>query len=89
VSEYRDFFLRHRTIIYSEKLIRTQAKLMVDGGYLAAGYEYIIIDDCWLDHTRAAVSQSFEEKKYRNRFLCNRMVHYNQILPVFQVEFVH
>jgi hypothetical protein len=35
---------------------------MVDGGYLAAGYEYIIIDDCWLDHTRAAVSQSFEEK---------------------------
>ncbi|CAF3704202.1 unnamed protein product [Rotaria sp. Silwood1] len=38
----------------SEKLIRTQAKLLVDGGYLAAGYEYIIIDDCWLNNTRAA-----------------------------------
>lgn len=41
---------------YSDKLIRTQAKLLVDGGYLAAGYEYIIIDDCWLSDTRAAVS---------------------------------
>jgi Alpha galactosidase A len=29
---------------------------MVDGGYLAAGYQYIIIDDCWLNHSRAAVS---------------------------------
>ncbi len=43
------------TMISSETLIRTQAKLLVDGGYLAAGYEYIIIDDCWLNHTRAAV----------------------------------
>jgi hypothetical protein len=33
----------------------------VQGGYLAAGYEYIIIDDCWLNHTRAAVN--FELKK--------------------------
>ena len=28
---------------------------MVQGGYLAAGYEYIIIDDCWLNHSRADV----------------------------------
>ena len=40
----------------SEQLIRTQAQLLVEGGYLAAGYEYIIIDDCWLNHTRAPVS---------------------------------
>ncbi len=40
----------------SEKLIRTQAQLLVQGGYLAAGYEYIIIDDCWLNHSRAAVN---------------------------------
>lgn len=40
----------------SEKLIRTQAQLLVQGGYLAAGYEYIIIDDCWLNQTRSAVS---------------------------------
>ena len=41
--------------IFSEKLIRTQAELLVQGGYLAAGYEYIIIDDCWLNHSRSAV----------------------------------
>ncbi len=48
-------------IIFSEKLIRTQAQLLVQGGYLAAGYQYIIIDDCWLAHTRAPVN--FEDKK--------------------------
>ncbi|CAF1205779.1 unnamed protein product [Rotaria sordida] len=37
----------------SENLIRTQAQLLVQGGYLAAGYEYIIIDDCWLSTARA------------------------------------
>lgn len=25
---------------------------MVSGGYLAAGYEYIVVDDCWMDKTR-------------------------------------
>lgn len=30
------------------------ADRMVDDGYLAAGYEYIIVDDCWLAHTRDA-----------------------------------
>lgn len=25
---------------------------MVNGGFLAAGYEYIIIDDCWLAKNR-------------------------------------
>ena len=31
--------------------------LMVSGGYKAAGYEYVIIDDCWLAETRAADGQ--------------------------------
>lgn len=31
----------------SEELIKSMAQLMVTDGYLAAGYEYIIIDDCW------------------------------------------
>merc|ERR1711981_144634 len=29
------------------------ADMMVVGDYLSAGYEYLIIDDCWLDHKRA------------------------------------
>ncbi len=43
-------------IISSERLIRTQAQLLVEGGYLAAGYKYMMIDDCWLNHSRAAVN---------------------------------
>lgn len=31
----------------SGQLIREIADVMVDGGYLAAGYNYIFIDDCW------------------------------------------
>ena len=31
----------------SEKLIKEQADEMVKQGFLEAGYEYIIIDDCW------------------------------------------
>ena len=33
-----------------------QAKEMVDQGFLAAGYEYIIVDDCWLDHKRDPIT---------------------------------
>jgi alpha-galactosidase len=32
--------------------MRVMADRMVEDGYLAAGYEYIIVDDCWLAHTR-------------------------------------
>ena len=31
----------------SDELIRTTADAMVDNGLLAAGYEYLVIDDCW------------------------------------------
>ena len=31
--------------------------MMVKKGYLAAGYEYIIVDDCWLDHERDSNGQ--------------------------------
>ena len=31
----------------TEKLIRQTAAVMVERGYLAAGYEYQVIDDCW------------------------------------------
>lgn len=38
----------------SEHLIRTMADLMVSEGYLHVGYQYIIIDDCWLAPERTA-----------------------------------
>ena len=31
----------------SDSLIREMADYMVDHGYLAAGYRYLVIDDCW------------------------------------------
>lgn len=38
----------------SENLIKTMANLMVKDGYLRSGYQYIIIDDCWLAPERTA-----------------------------------
>lgn len=38
----------------SEKLFKSMADAMVRDGYLAAGYEYVIIDDCWLAKDRDA-----------------------------------
>ena len=31
----------------SEKLVMEMADAMVESGMLDAGYEYIVIDDCW------------------------------------------
>ncbi|CAB3231837.1 unnamed protein product [Arctia plantaginis] len=36
----------------SESLIKRTADFMVSEGYLEAGYEYLGIDDCWLEKTR-------------------------------------
>lgn len=33
------------------------ADLMVSEGYLAAGYNILSLDDCWLDHKRSASGQ--------------------------------
>ncbi|XP_017837279.1 alpha-N-acetylgalactosaminidase-like [Drosophila busckii] len=36
----------------SESLFRRHADLLADEGYAEAGYEYVIIDDCWLEKNR-------------------------------------
>ncbi|MBR5005654.1 MAG: glycoside hydrolase family 27 protein, partial [Clostridia bacterium] len=36
----------------NDALIRSVADKMVEDGYLDAGYEYIVIDDCWSEHQR-------------------------------------
>lgn len=38
----------------SDELIRQTADVMVEKGYLAAGYEYLVIDDCWSEMERDA-----------------------------------
>ncbi|MGC7101582.1 glycoside hydrolase family 27 protein [Amycolatopsis lurida] len=37
----------------NEQLIRDTADSMVSSGMAAAGYEYVVIDDCWFDPERA------------------------------------
>ena len=39
---------------FSERLFKAMADRMVSDGFLAAGYEYVIIDDCWLARDRDA-----------------------------------
>ena len=36
----------------NDKMIRETADAMVEKGLLAAGYEYLVIDDCWSDRQR-------------------------------------
>ena len=31
----------------NDRLIRETADVMVESGLLSAGYEYLVIDDCW------------------------------------------
>ena len=38
----------------NEKLIRDSAKAMVDSGMKAAGYQYVVVDDCWFNPQRDA-----------------------------------
>ncbi|CAH0590125.1 unnamed protein product [Chrysodeixis includens] len=47
----------------SEHLIRRIADLLVSEGYVAAGYEYIIIDDCWLEKQRSAKGLMVPDRK--------------------------
>lgn len=38
----------------SEHLFMTMADHMVNDGYLAAGYDVVSLDDCWMSHERDA-----------------------------------
>ncbi|MBQ7637997.1 MAG: glycoside hydrolase family 27 protein, partial [Clostridia bacterium] len=40
----------------SDEMIRQTADAMVEKGLLAAGYEYLVIDDCWSERERDPVT---------------------------------
>ncbi|XP_060647023.1 alpha-N-acetylgalactosaminidase-like isoform X1 [Drosophila nasuta] len=50
----------------SEALFKRTADLLVSEGYGALGYEYLIIDDCWMEPNRDAVTQKLVP--HRTRF---------------------
>ena len=43
---------RHPSTCISERLIKETADAMLSHGFVAAGYNYVIVDDCWLDKDR-------------------------------------
>ncbi|XP_043271319.1 alpha-N-acetylgalactosaminidase [Venturia canescens] len=47
----------------SDRLFRTMADIVVAEGYAAAGYEYINIDDCWLEKERNSAGQLVADKE--------------------------
>src|SRR4051794_2151717 len=41
----------------SESLVRSMADAIVSSGMKAAGYRYVVIDDCWFDPQRTATGE--------------------------------
>jgi hypothetical protein len=50
--EYNLFNRNNFFVLNSEELFRRTADLLVSEGYAGVGYEYVIIDDCWLAQER-------------------------------------
>lgn len=48
---------------FSETLFRRISDEMVSQGYKDKGYEYIIIDDCWVDTKRDSNDEVFPDLK--------------------------
>ena len=47
----------------NEKLIMDMTDFMVEEGYRDAGYEYVIIDDCWTEMTRNSQGELVPDKE--------------------------
>lgn len=52
----------------SERLFKTAADVIASQGYKDVGYEYIIIDDCWLEFERDKVTKELvpDRKRFPN-----------------------
>lgn len=48
---------------FSERLFRTMADLVVSEGYADVGYEYINVDDCWLEKERGFSGQLVPDRQ--------------------------
>ncbi|XP_059619087.1 alpha-N-acetylgalactosaminidase-like isoform X2 [Phlebotomus argentipes] len=47
----------------SENLFRTMADLVVSEGYASVGYEYINVDDCWLEKSRGVHGELLADRR--------------------------
>jgi hypothetical protein len=44
--------IRRSVLYFSENLFKTMSDKMISDGYADAGYEYVIVDDCWMEKER-------------------------------------
>lgn len=49
--------------LFSEQLFMRAADLLVSEGYADLGYNYVIVDDCWLAKNRSADGKLEADKK--------------------------
>lgn len=77
-NRYSDtcFFLNKKSIIFieqqqcqnSEQLFKNAADRIVADGYKDVGYEYVIIDDCWMERERDPITKQLvpDRKRFPN-----------------------
>ena len=56
----------------NDELIRSIADKMVEDGYLDAGYEYLVIDDCWSEQGACRL-RPFKGPEIRHLFLLRQL----------------
>lgn len=69
--------------INSENLFKRTTDLLVSEGYADAGYEYVIIDDCWLEKNRDNVTGRLVEDRERFPSGLNDLANYVGLMNLF------
>lgn len=75
----------------SDRLFRTMTDLLVSEGYARVGYEYINVDDCWLEKERSFTGQLQPDLRrfpYGMRDLSNYVSFLKIFLPSFLFFYV-
>lgn len=65
-------------VIHSDRLFRTMTDIVVAEGYAAVGYEYINVDDCWLEKERDSNGQLVPDRErfpYGMKSLSDYVIH--------------
>lgn len=66
-------------VIRSDRLFRTMTDIVVAEGYAAVGYEYINVDDCWLEKERDSNGQLVPDRErfpYGMKSLADYVIHH-------------
>lgn len=64
-TTFFDFIFKCFHRAKSESLFKNAADYLVSGGFKDAGYEYVIIDDCWMELERDKVTKELVPDRKR------------------------